>query len=101
MISENDKAAVFQSIPKEIVVGEETYDVYVDYASRCKVSENLKDYPLVVTIRYFGDHRDEVASPTNNLLRKETVGANIRYVKGEIEQATLSINVQARHNPPN
>lgn len=95
MISSSVKNQVFQGIPKSVILDGTQYDAWIDYSDRVNVSEKLKDYPLVVTLRYFADRRDEANSPPNQVFKKEVADQDIEYTKGERAQVTLSINVHA------
>jgi len=92
------KQQIFQSLPKSALIGSVEYQAWVDYADRINVTEKLKDYPIVVTLRYFADRRDERHTPANQLFRKDVVGQDIQYTRGERAVVTLSINVHARGN---
>lgn len=101
MLSSTIKKAIFQSIPKTLTIGVDNFTVFVDYADRINVSEKLKNYDVVVTLRYFADRRDDQSSPINQIYSKELVDAgggyyDIKSTKGERAQVTLSINVHAK-----
>ncbi|MBN2734726.1 MAG: hypothetical protein JXQ82_07720 [Methanomicrobiaceae archaeon] len=91
MISAELKAAIFKSIPKQL----NTQNVFVEYSDRCNVSHKLKDYPVVVTLRYFGNRTDKSRTPANHIMEVERTEDEIIYTKGEYQQVTLSINVYA------
>ena len=93
MLSDTLKQAVYVSIPKS--VGDLTADV--EYAESCDVSTALKTYPIVVTIRYFGEVTDST-TPANRLYLIERDGNNVVETRGETERATLSISVFAAGN---
>jgi hypothetical protein len=90
------KKQIFQSLPKSVTINNTVFDTWVDYADRINVSEKLKNYPLVATLRYFADRRDERHSPANQLFDKAVVDPDIVYTWGERAQITLSMNVHAK-----
>lgn len=91
MLSADLKAAIFKSIPKEL----DEMNVFVEYSDRCNVSHKLKDYPVVITLRYFGDRPDKSRTPVNHIMEVGRTENEIIYIKGESQQVTLSINVYA------
>lgn len=82
---------IFRSVPKLL----DAEDVYVEYSDRCIISDKLKTYPIVVTLRYFGNRTDQARTPVNHILDVTRYDDDLIYTKGEIEQTTLSINVYA------
>jgi hypothetical protein len=98
MLPSDLKNQIFQSLPKSVVIDSTQYQAWIDYADRINVSDKLEDSPIVVTLRYFADRRDERHSPVNQLFKKEIVDPDIQYTKGERAQITLSINVHAQND---
>ncbi len=99
-----DKDAIFKSLPKSVTIGSTTYAAHIEYADRGKsVTEILKTIPIAVTLRYYGSHKDNDATPGNQQLGRvivpnpddETV-SDIRYTLGQKRQVTLSINVHVK-----
>lgn len=93
MLSASIKQQIFKSLPKSVTLSGNVFDVWIDYSDRINVSKKLKEYPVVVTLRYFADRKD---SPANQLFKKEIVDPDIQYTRGERTVVTLSINVHAR-----
>ncbi len=91
MLSSELKTAIFKSIPKQL----DEINVCVEYSDRCNVSHKLKEYPVVVTLRYFGARTDKSRTPVNHIIGVEKTDDEIVYTKGEYQQVTLSINVYA------
>lgn len=96
MIDSDTRRAIFQALPKEVVLGPESHALTVEYASAADVSTLLRAYPLVVTLRYYGDRTDEARTPSTRLLSISSSDEGLAYLKGERTLETLSINVHAR-----
>ncbi|MDD1695100.1 MAG: hypothetical protein LUQ71_10290 [Methanoregula sp.] len=93
MLSETDKATVFSSVPKSLTFNGVTYSVKIEYADRAEVSDLLAVNDIVTTFRYYGDHPDREATPSNRLWRVTSSGTDIQNLRGEKRQVSLSINV--------
>jgi len=93
------RTAIFRSLPRTVSIGTETLDVHLEYADRANVTTALQEHDIVVTLRYFADRPDRAATPANRVFRRETVGDDVRYIKGERAQVTLSIQVHATDTP--
>lgn len=96
MLPSTTRTAIFTSLPR--ILADDT-SVWIDYARRCNVTQKLTDWPVVVTLRYFADRSDTSATPANRVFRREIVGDNVRYTKGERAQVTLGIEVHAAATP--
>lgn len=93
MIPEVLQQAIFKSIPKEVVYADKAYSVGVEYAEMAQVSDMLKDYPLVLTLRYFGEAPVPSLTPSNRILEIDTSETMVSYRTGEMEKCVLSMNV--------
>ena len=93
------RTAIFRSLPRTVSIGTETLDVHLEYADRANVTTALQEHDIVVTLCYFADRPDRAATPANRVFRRETVGDDVRYIKGERAQVTLSIQVHATDTP--
>ena len=93
------RTAIFRSLPRTVSIGTETLDVHLEYADRANVTTALQEHDIVVTLCYFADRPDRAATPANRVFRRETVGDDVRYIKGERAQVTLSIQVHAADTP--
>lgn len=99
MLSEALKAAIFQGIPKTIILGPDTLDIHVDYTDKIEnISKQLKTTPVVITLKYFGDHRSAEESPVNDQMDVDNDGTDVVFTKGERDLITLSININAVDN---
>ncbi|MDD4255349.1 MAG: hypothetical protein PHP59_08240 [Methanofollis sp.] len=96
MIDQDTRRAIFQALPKEVVLGLESHAIIVEYASVADVSSLLKTYPLAVTLRYFGDRLDDARTSATRLLSQIVADDHLSYLRGEHTLETLSINVHAR-----
>ena len=99
MLPAATRTAIFRSLPRTLTLGTETLDVHLEYADRVNVTTALQEHDIVVTLRYFADRPDWAATPANRLFRREVVGDDVRYIKGERAQVTLSIQVHAADTP--
>ena len=88
---------IFASIPKTVTIGTTPYAAVIEYAGRGKtVDQILKDNPIAVTLRYYGDRKDLEATPGNRQYGREISGQDLKYTFGEKRRVTLSINVHAK-----
>ena len=96
MLSESIKEDIFKSIPKTITIGADTLDIYVDYTDKIEnISSQLQTTPVVITLKYFGDHRNTRESPVNDLMDIDNDGTDSIVTRGERELISLSISVNA------
>lgn len=95
MLPAATRTAIFASLPRTVSLEKDPLDIYIDYADRINVTKALKDHDIVVTLRYFADRPDVAATPANRVFRRETVGDDVRYIKGERAQVTLGIQILA------
>ncbi len=95
MLSTTTRTAIFRSLPRTPSIGNDPLGIYIDYADRVNVTAALQAHDIVVTLRYFADRPDRGATPANRVFRREIVGDDVRYIKGERAQVTLSIQVHA------
>lgn len=93
------RTAIFRSLPRTVALDNDPLDILIDYADRINISKALKDQAIAVTLRYFADRPDLGATPANRLFRREVVGDDVRYTRGERAQVTLSIQVHAADTP--
>ena len=99
MLSETLKNAIFQSIPKTITIGADVLTIHVDYTDKIEnISKQLKTTPIVIALKYFGDHRSTTESPANDLMNVDNDGTDGILTKGERDLVTLSININAVDN---
>ncbi len=99
MLPTATRTAIFTSLPRTVTLDNDQLDIYIDYVDRINVTKALKDHDIVVTLRYFADRPDRAATPANRVFRRETVGDDVRYIKGERAQVTLSIQIHAADTP--
>lgn len=99
MLPAATRTAIFASLPRTVTLEKDPLDIYIDYADRINITKALQEHDIVVTLRYFADRPDRAATPANRVFRRETVGDDVRYIKGERAQVTLSIQVHAADTP--
>lgn len=93
------RTAIFRSLPRTLTLGTETLDVHLEYADRVNVTKALQEHDIVVTLRYFADRPDRAATPANRVFRRDVIGDDVRYTRGERAQVTLSIQIHAADTP--
>lgn len=99
MLPAATRTAIFASLPRTVTLENDPLDIYIDYADRINVTKALKEHDIVVTLRYFADRPDRAATPANRVFRREVVGDDVCYTRGERAQVTLSIQVHAAATP--
>lgn len=99
MLPATTRTAIFASLPRTVALDNDQLATYIDYADRVNVTTALQEHDIVVTLRYFADRPDRAATPANRVFRRETVGDDVRYIKGERAQVTLGIQVHAADTP--
>ena len=99
MLPAATRTAIFRSFPRTVALDNDQLATYIDYADRVNVTAALQEHDIVVTLRYFADRSDISATPANRVFRRETVGDDVRYIKGERAQVTLSIQIHAADTP--
>jgi hypothetical protein len=99
MLSTTTQNAIFRSLPRTPSIGNDPLGIYIDYADRVNVTAALQAHDIVVTLRYFADRPDRGATPANRVFRREVVGDDVRYTRGERAQVTLSIQIHAADTP--
>ena len=99
MLPAATRTAIFRSLPRTLTLGTETLDVHLEYADRVNVTTALQEHDIVVTLRYFADRPDVAATPANRVFRREVVGDDVRYTRGERARVTLGIQVHAADTP--
>lgn len=99
MLPQSLKNDIFVSIPKTITIGADVLTIHVDYTDKIEnISKQLNTTPVVITLKYFGDHRSAEESPANDLMDVDNDGLDAVFTKGERDLVTLSINVNAVDN---
>lgn len=93
------RTAIFRSLPRTLSIGNDPLDIYIEYADRANITKALQEHGIVVTLRYFADRPDRAATPANQVFRREVVGDDVCYTRGERAQVTLSIQVHAADTP--
>jgi len=99
MLPAATRTAIFTSLPRTVTLDNDQLDIYIDYADRVNVTKALKEHDIVVTLRYFADRPDVAATPANRVFRREVVGDDVRYTRGERARVTLGIQVHAADTP--
>lgn len=99
MLPAATRTAIFRSFPRTVALDNDQLATYIDYADRVNVTAALQEHDIVVTLRYFADRPDVAATPANRVFRREVVGDDVRYTRGERAQVTLSIQVHAAGTP--
>ena len=99
MLPAATRTAIFASLPRAPSIGNDTLDVHLEYADRANITKALQEHDIVVTLRYFADRPDRAATPANQVFRREVVGDDVCYTRGERAQVTLSIQVHAADTP--
>lgn len=96
MLPESIKAEIFKSIPKTITIGADVLNIHVDYTDKIEnISLQLQTTPVVITLKYFGDHRNTRESPVNDLMGIDNDGTDSIVTRGERELISLSISVNS------
>ncbi len=93
------RTAIFRSLPRTPSIGNDPLDIYIDYADRVNVTTALQHHDIAITLRYFADRPDRAATPANRLFRRDVIGDDVRYTRGERAQVTLSIQIHAADTP--
>ncbi|PKG32189.1 hypothetical protein [Methanoregula sp.] len=92
-----DPPGIFASIPKSVTIGTTAYAAHIEYADRGKtVDQVLKEAPIAIKLRYYGDRKDRDATPGNKQYKREISGQDLKYTYGEKRRVTLSINIHVK-----